>query len=307
MYRIYGATLDLPGEVATELDECQDHAFPVIRVERGELPQDDSLESIDWYHQWHTPEGNLWLTAGRCADGWYVLRFDGILFAVSPDGRTIRYLQFADAPIASVRHWLLNQVVPMVLQLHGVEVLHASSVAAEHGAIAFAGDGGYGKSTLAASLVQRGFALISDDAVPLVPRDGEIWTYSGPREMGLWPRARALVGADVAQASNTDKLRVPIDRRRCYTGPIPLSAIYFLQPAPLSETINIAPMIGPAALIELVRAAHRIDITDRVLLRRQLDVLTIVAKQVRLRSVSFPSGLGDLTLLRDAVLADSLT
>ena len=56
-------------------------------------------------------------------------------------------------------------VRPIVLQLRGAEVLHASAVCGSKGVVAFVGPSMSGKSTLAAALGARGHELFADDAV----------------------------------------------------------------------------------------------------------------------------------------------
>ena len=55
--------------------------------------------------------------------------------------------------------------LPLLVQVAGFEVLHASAVRTGAGVVAFAGVSGVGKSTLAARLVRRGFELWADDTV----------------------------------------------------------------------------------------------------------------------------------------------
>ena len=68
----------------------------------------------------------------------------------------------------SLRHLLLDQVIPRVWAHTGHLVLHASAVKLPDGrVIAFLGESGWGKSTLVAALQGADCQLISDDCIHL--------------------------------------------------------------------------------------------------------------------------------------------
>src|SRR5690606_16389105 len=54
-----------------------------------------------------------------------------------------------------------------LLQQRGTLAMHAAAVTGRHGAVLLAGHSGNGKSTLLASLAQRGFGVMSDDAAAI--------------------------------------------------------------------------------------------------------------------------------------------
>ena len=59
--------------------------------------------------------------------------------------------------------FLIGQPFAALLQQRGLATLHASAVETEAGAVLFAGLKGAGKSTLLGALVERGYALLSED------------------------------------------------------------------------------------------------------------------------------------------------
>jgi hypothetical protein len=71
------------------------------------------------------------------------------------------------------------QALPLAATLRGFEVLHASGVVMQGNAALFTGPSGAGKSSLAAALLCRGAALLSDDAVALELRDGALIAHPG--------------------------------------------------------------------------------------------------------------------------------
>ena len=73
----------------------------------------------------------------------------------------------------------MNATVPMAGPRLSAETLHASTVAIEGRAVLISGPSGSGKSDLALRLLDRGFALVSDDQT-VVKRRGDLLIASAP-------------------------------------------------------------------------------------------------------------------------------
>ncbi len=78
--------------------------------------------------------------------------------------------------------------------LRGRVVLHASAVATEGGAVAFVGNSGAGKSTVAGWLASRGAELAAEDLLVLEPAEGGFAVLPGSSALKL-DRGGALEGA----------------------------------------------------------------------------------------------------------------
>lgn len=298
-FSIYGICVGADADLTGPLPACD--LDPEITVTRG---PSDLCSGAAWYHHWRKPGGSFWLSAGRRPEGQYVLRFDDTDFAVSPDGSHIQYhargrRQSSD----SVRHYLLNVVLPMTMNLRGTEVLHASCILGPRGAVAFVGNGGYGKSSLAAAMVASGLPLLSDDAVPLLVLPLEIRTVSGAPEMNLFPRARRLLDLK-ANDSARRKSKVILADGRHRAGEFPLRTIYLLTPQKDTPGAAIRRMLRPEAAIELVRAAHRMDLTNVAMLRRQFVTLARVAELIEAKELTCRPGLPDLEQVATVLRAD---
>jgi len=299
-HRLYGIGIEFPDAIGNGLPRSRGAALLRVLVSSREL-WNSGENGIQWFHSWYTREGSCWLSAGQRDDGWYLLHSQETDFVVAPGGEQIYFHTSAGHPVEVSRQFLLNQVIPMVMNLRGTEVIHASSVLTSQGAIVFVGNGGYGKSTLAASLIREQSPLLSDDAVPLVVRGQQAWTSSGPPEMGLWPRARRLLNRN---DDSPNKLLVPLRACEHQEGEFPLARIYFLQPSDRVRNVAVKPASGPEAFAELVRASHRLDLTDRRMLERQVNTLHQVASLVSARTLEYPVGVPDPDPLRTAVLSD---
>ncbi len=127
-----------------------------------------TAEKINWYH--HIEEDNqLWCEYGEAND-FFICHIPNIAdFYLNKNLKEI-IISNMNAPLASVESLLMNQVIPLWLQLSGELVLHASAVCDKKGrAYVFVAPSGSGKSTIAHYLVTQGFMLISDDAVWVRP------------------------------------------------------------------------------------------------------------------------------------------
>ena len=164
--------------------------FPSIDLSIGPL---ESGAPRTWRHAWTVPGGRTWMRVAPTRDG-HVIQFPGYAeFAVTP--RTIVCAPRRGLPLATLRHLLLDQVLPAIIASPRRLVLHASAVTVDGGAVGFLGRAGAGKSTLAAAMARRGARVVTDDALlievgPEGPR--AIPSYPGLR---LWPEARVLLGS----------------------------------------------------------------------------------------------------------------
>lgn len=116
------------------------------------------------------------------------------------------------------------------------ETLHASTVALDGRAVLISGPSGSGKSDLALRLLDRGFALVSDDQT-IVRRDGDRLIASAPSTIAGKLEVRGIGIVDTATVGDTpiallveltsDIQRIPDDgQERPILGvPIPLVSI----------------------------------------------------------------------------------
>ena len=163
-YQLYGVTvasaIALPG-----VRRSSSHGEPGVLIELGAAPGGDRLDA---FHSWRVPgrRSRPWLSIGRFADG-YRLRFPDMAdFEVTTAGDRITCRPVARLAASTLRHLLLDQVLPLALSRSGRLVLHASAVHIPRlGSVAFVGPTGCGKSTLAAALGLRGCQILTDDCL----------------------------------------------------------------------------------------------------------------------------------------------
>ena len=211
-----------------------------IRLDRGRAPR---RADRHWFHHWRFPDGRRWLSLARYAGG-YLARFPGLVdFDVRTGDREIACYRGAGTPLRTLRHLLLDQVLPLVagdrdrLALHASVVAAGTNDAAAAGAVAFLGAAGNGKSTIAARLAQRGCPIVSDDCCLLVRRTGGFDVAPSYPGVRLRPDSVAHLFAGirrprdrVAHYSTKQRIAGPEAGVGFHEHPLPLRQLYVLAP-----------------------------------------------------------------------------
>jgi hypothetical protein len=270
----------------------------VLRVSKRQPP----LPVGEPIHRWELPDGYLWLSFSRHAGG-YLLEFPGLAtFFVADDVKTVRCWPHPGTPPKTIRHLFLDQVMPLILGRMGRAVLHASAVAIPDGAVAFAGEAGRGKSTLAGAFVNRGASLLTDDCLLLHETDGAFHVVPSYPGLRLWPDVvPALAGGSgalprVCHYSRKGRLQRALPFA---SQPLPLRRLYLL--ADSADGISIAPLTPRDALIELVKCSYVLDVTDHSALKLQFETLSRVAALCLVCRLAYPRDLARLPELHAAI------
>jgi hypothetical protein len=311
-YLIYGLVLqsDFP---LPELLECTDSTSETQITIITEKESASSGDGMKWFLSWTTPSGNPWFSCAKDADS-YLLRYEGAAdFRVDKNGTEIHCRAHSQVAEDTIRHLLLNQAIPMVLNLRGQEALHASAVATPEGAVAFCGASGAGKSTLAAIFQQGGSPLMTDDCLAISEVDGAICAAAGYPGLRLWKNVVHDLNWDHHAHHNvahyTSKRRVDIQRgpEDYCASPQVLKAIYVL--AADSEDsregrVKIETLTATEQLIALLSYCFRLDINDGAMLARQFLFFARIPELVRIRRIYLPRNPQRLSNTRQALLAD---
>ena len=118
-----------------------------------------------------------------------------------PDGRVRRARGVDGRVVPNLSSWR-RAVVCAVKQGH--EPLHATVVVVDGKGVAFFGDSGWGKSTLAASFIKAGHSVLTDDLLVIREVDGVLYGFPGPSRIKLF--------LDVARRFQPEKIMdEPID------------------------------------------------------------------------------------------------
>jgi hypothetical protein len=190
----------------------------------------------------------------RLGDALYVC-WQGLFdFVVTDSGRDIFSRPLQAGAGEAFHTYLFNQVLSFALLRRGYEPLHSSSVVVAGGAVAFLGDCGYGKSSLAAACISAGHRLLTDDL--LVAEESETgWiAHPGPSRMKLYPEmADHFFGPyapRVPMNADTPKAILSIPPASMQTTAVPLAALVVLRPATGDEPgVELAPLSPREAFV----------------------------------------------------------
>lgn len=239
-----------------------------------------------------------------------VFRFTEVVdFFVLDDG--IAY-QLHDPDYADmVEMHLLGFVLAFWLERAGWPALHASSVVVDGRAIGFLSHHGGGKTSLAATLVRIGYPLLTDDLLAVTPGPSGPRARPGYPQMRMWAeQARHFVGHDRLEQVHAAhaKLRAPIgiDGFGSFDGALrPLVALYLPRRRDGGD-VAFETLPPAQALFELVRHTFLVGIVEGAgLASRRFATLAAVARQVPLRTVTYPNGLDLLPDVAERVVADA--
>ncbi len=245
------------------------------------------------------PDGRPFLTVAKTG-GRFLVRFPGRAdFLVTAIGDEIRCVHGPAGSPETIRHLLLDHLLPLVLNLRGLEVLHASGSVVNGRAVLFAGPSGSGKSTLAAALARAGCSMLSDDCVVLRMESGQVQAVPAYGGFRMWDDAADwIVGRGhrlppVADYSAKKRWIPGAEEIQAADRPAPVAKIWFVSHADYGEEPGATPLSPAETLAELLARSYRMDLCDLDMLRRQFRFLADVAESVsagRLRLAALPSG-----------------
>lgn len=231
-------------------------------------------------------------------------------FLISKDGRSITGYCFPQASAESFHVYVLAQALSFALVKNGIEPLHATAVVVAGQVVAFLGDCGLGKSTLAAEFLQAGHRLLTDDLLVLRSNGKEMLAYPGPPRIKLFPEMAQKffgeAGGDVRMNPGTQKLIVPLPPGRVCDDAVPLRAVYALT-SPDTTTgagVRITSLTEREAFIALLASAFNYLIDNPARLRRQFEATHVLANATTVKRLSYPRSLGCLSLVRESILED---
>lgn len=265
-----------------------------------------------WFHRWRYPGGRRAVAFARDSAG-YVLRFPGLAdFDVRPQERQIDGYAAPDVPAHTVRHLLLDQVLPLIAGTPHSLALHGSVVGTSAGAIAFLGESGVGKSTLAAKLGRRGCTVLSDDCC-LIERAGSAFIV-----VPSYPGVR--LNDDSARAADADDRGEPVahySAKRRVTGggfafghqALPLARVYVIGSRDTLERatkVSVSVATKRDAMYALIDYTFHLDVAYAPRIRETFELAADIVERHGVHQLAYPWSLGSSDVVADAVLADTL-
>ncbi len=244
------------------------------------------------------------------ADG-LVLRFVGVAeFFIDREGRQIRASAPATVEHATLRHLLLDQVLPRALAHRDRLIVHGASVAVGDRVICFIGETGQGKSTLAASFHEAGHALLSDDAIMLTSDSGTTLAAPLYPALRLWPESVdglfEVPPATTPMTQYSAKYRVELATPATDVTPRSLGAIFVLEDSLGEIDTEAGPSLSPYsprdACMAIIANSFQLDPADPQRAARLLQRAGDVAQRVPVYALHYTRSFEHLAQVRKAVL-----
>jgi hypothetical protein len=243
--------------------------------------------------------------------GHYVRWRELLECCISPDGSEVRYHSLAERRSAEpLPNYLVGSILSYALLARGLESLHGTAVVVDGHAIAFLGDSGHGKSSLASSFIQAGYPLLTDDFLVLAEDGGHFLAYPGFPRLKLYPGLMRHMRMQRRRARPmnvfTRKLAVPLLRGEFVLQPVPMAAIYVLSPPGrrVRAKVSIRRFSARPALMALLRNIFNARVTHRERLKQHLLFNARVVSRLPVKSLSYPRRLSLLPQVRETILKD---
>jgi hypothetical protein len=308
VYRVFDCairtTLEFPELVITE-PGANDFDFEVNR------PQAEP-ETPAWIHHWFQDddEGDAEYSIGHLPDG-YLFRFGGKAdFRIFLPERKIVCIPLTGINLNTIRHLLLDHVLPRVLVREDELSIHASAIQVPSGkGVAFLANSGWGKSTLAQSFAETEARLLGDDCLKLQVRGNKLLgipSYSGMR---LWSDSLTELfpqGVEtLTLGGETSKQRV-IKPQSGQCEIVAIDELFFLTD-PRQQTgdeIRIEKIAGAEAMMAFVKRSFLLDVGSRNTASSQFRTIQrILDTRPNLYALSYPRRYDYLPRVRQRILS----
>jgi hypothetical protein len=229
------------------------------------------------FHAWKDTNDEICMLSAKIEDN-YLLRFPELAdFLITSSGDTISYFIEPNIPEETIRHLILDQLIPRILGQRGYLILHASAVQLRDGkAIVFLGGTGWGKSTIASSYYENGAKLITDDCLLIKIMDNKVFCVPNYHGLRLYPDSAEAIFKENIQyepvAHYTSKERLVLHRTGpVIAEPVPVSAIFLLSDPDMGDvdTVSIKKIRGAKEIMAIVEQTFLMDIEDKDIISKQ--------------------------------------
>lgn len=233
------------------------------------------------YDRWILPDGTVKAEFRRTGED-YLLRFPAEAdFAIAADGSQVNGWPAPDVPHEHFLSLFHNSVLPLIGDHHGGLFLHGSAVVIGGRAVAFLGQSGDGKTTLAGAFAKAGYPFLTEDVIEIVPKDGDYLLQPKPSGLRVFADSAAwLIGADTAGKSRYDKIDVAAAMTLPFAAtPAPLAALVLLG-SDRDAALALHQLPAPAAVQRLLPHSFVLDVEDKRRLRSHFSRIVGLATEV---------------------------
>lgn len=250
---------------------------------------------------WRDQDGNAW-AYHYLLDGRHWMSFPGLAsFCFDCHTDEVKAIPHLHGHSELIQETYHHSVLPMALQVRGMEVLHASAVLMQHGVVALCANSGTGKSTIAFGLGKRGYSLWADDTVVFEARGTYLRSVPVPFKSYLLPDAEANFGDDhpsgISPMNGTNPARVQDE-------PMPLSAVLVLQRLPAAShavAVEAVRLLPPQAFPAVLPYAVCFGLGEVERKRSMMATYLELSARVPIFEIRFRPGLEHLPEILDNV------
>jgi hypothetical protein len=279
-------------------------------VEITELPASFSQKIYQGFETHSLVTEDFFRTQFR--DGSLILGWREIAeFLISADGSKIVCRPSPSTLREEFLLCLLGPVISYSLIRRGIEPFHASAVVINGGAVAFLGDCGYGKSTLTAGFLQKGYSILSDSLLPLLAHEQRIIAHRGPKRIKLFPQSiRATFGQSTMGTLITprsSKRAIPLAANMIADAAVPLKAVYILRPPRPNYPINkitITTLRYRRAFLDVIANNFSMAIREPDRIKRLFVLVKQIVANTPVRSLTYPRDLNKLSEVIESILSN---
>ncbi len=227
--------------------------------------------------------------------------------------RRIQYIPKPGGDPQLIELHFLGAVTALWLELNGLPALHASAVVVNGRAVVFMEHSGGGKSTLAATFLQRRHALLTDDVLAVSLDQHRAFARPGYPQLRLSSKVadRFLNPAEALPCVHPKvrKRRIPVGEEgigRFCTLATPISRIYLPdRVVDDNATLGIRRLAPSEAVIELARGSFAARSIEPLGLQPgRLAALAQLAESVTVCRLTYPSGMCYLGQVYEEVMQD---
>jgi hypothetical protein len=284
-------------------------AVRVCKASPGSIDE----SSFEQTFEWTEPRGSVICRVMRRGNE-YLYVFDGFASYLISAGGMISCMPHEHGDGQMIRHLLLNQLIPRYLASQGRLVLHASAVTLVNGhTVAFLGNSGRGKSTLASSFHRHGAVLIDDDCLLLEPGGEGVTALGGFPGIRLFPDSLHAVFDEnegfstYSPYSSKQQLLLKNEVGGKQADPQFLDALFVLEdPESAGQgcPVSITPLIGSKAVMAMISCAFCLDPADKQVIAKNFrNIGQAMAKGPELYSLQYQRDHGRLAEVRVAIEA----
>jgi hypothetical protein len=280
----------LRSEIELALPRADGAEWDVDVVSGPEIHDSAQPPSGDVIASYENGEGENWYTATR-TESEYRMRFRECgEFEISGDLTRVVVREDPSGSSELLPILLAGTVSALLLNLRGHLVLHASAVEIDGAALAFVGQSGRGKSTMAALMCVDGAELVTDDVLSVDPGP-PVTCIGGAPELRLREKAASIARADPAAV-----IRTTADERHAFAPRAatverrPLKAIVI--PSPSRDAAQVeTELIEPGKALFALLAFPRVHgWRDKQVLAREFAMLSQLVNEVPVVEATIPWG-----------------